>query len=1706
MAGQIKNSFQNGVNLDYDNLRLPAETSLFLKNVIQSYQTNTALPSNAGGQEILKPLEGNANIPITLPSGTNYCIGTHYEAQTNEMYFALYNASSNHSVWVIEGDTGVVQKVYQSSLLPFTNNPQNFWSKGRVVLQYFDDQDKYLIFTTNNNYQCFISVPDSIATNSYTTSFFTATAAFYNPVELIHITLPTPLSAIGLNTPFNYVPQTADAFMQNLLIRQGWQFRIKDIDVFNRHSGHGVISSNYITIVTSGCAAESNGLPRCVNLNFQRGNPLVAQKVVEYRIWKGNDRAGALATGWKEYDTIFIYDNASNNPWYSKPLNPLLTTTGSGVAYDGVTNIITYTFCADKGSIPIDEKETQLVQPDTPIVSGGVFPVKSEIGLYNNVRGFNLISPAVINQLAVTAVPPSRVPCDAAPLRTITVYISLVGCFDDHATVATNIIRQSFGLYVFGDSDGDGNGCTPSGSSTPGRSSSITLDQVFGDQQNPGFIGYIVGTNIRAISVQGLLEITGPTTSQFTAYPIGNPVAYNVVHQLTFRDVPASHGLIRIGSHKSTINDPDLTMTSTYVAGVVRLDSFNTNGARVDNSMRNPLKEIYFDCTAGDVNYQAATDDSFVIYSFTNGEQACAIDGYLYECPGGAPVEMSPVWSAARVGDSFYSAYTDHNGFYFAAGDSGVQVKMYPYYCGSPAQVLWNTFSSTNKGILHGDGTITVPSNCGAVVGYWRQQLYLQPSTFPAAARRIIKQQVVDCGTHIGIPGIPVLLTKCQPAITDSSGTATIIAHGRFDFVAYFTAFGLPVPYLASLLPIFNDDPLNNDTLILGQSGGCEWTTCSGCNFAIDDIVVTYLDCGIPSSGCTVTQPDRTLCLPVITALSNGTGISGVQSGQKYAFGFKFYDVIARCTDVQQAEGNTGFVSTPNLNDTVFQGSTITPIMALWSLQLVVPSGLTVPTNFTHMTVCISGGVLFEDFIDWSADWVQFVDNSGNTNTANPTAVRIYWPSLNEYNKKNNFQTNTSWQPIAETKTGNFAQADVVQFIMNGDGSWIPSVLAAPITYDSGGTFFTFDYQAEMSSLVNNIGQPGILTNGCLFRIIRPTQNQSGENIPLYEQSLVIPITGGVITPGTYAIPYVDSYMTQRQLPVPILSAIITTQTTINNPDATLMAALVGPKGSSNVQYAQYGLKSAFDGNAGAYGVIKYLASDGSKISVTLPEVIGSQIGPVSPGMQPTYPIAYSNGPGGLPVQANSYAGTNPNTNNIVLFSERTYPTSYPFFFETPSPSDFFASHLASRGRPGIVNTYEMQVRFTTEVALSNSFGNSNINGLGTFLSQNTTKFDRNAIGGITCVLTETGMCLMICEADWFITRFSQSQAQVNAAGQLLVQNADGSIFTAPQLKAGQNYGCTWQYANTIAKLQDYVQWLDPKGRLIRLRSLSEAEDVSNENKQRGIIGGYGGYLRNKIAAINTANLLPDVNGRTYFTAEIDPYLAKYILTSINFPVSGTPSYINTQSQPLLGANETMVIDLATGKLEGFASFTNEAYGMLPGYVKGKNFFSFKQGSLWKHHAGIDTPPAYANFNGVQCNCRITLVANTAPEKVKRYLWVEVYCRQNISGGSGNLPTALFLADTITTEAGQLSRLNPATWDIRDGYSTTQFLCDLNTPTDPNLIPQTSTNALFDGNPLIGRWLQASLVTQSAWAGTLFEVSSVAIYVNGVAKSDGTST
>src|ERR1035437_696111 len=329
MAFQFKNNLSEGINLDLGLERIPPNAVVFLKNLSQNININSGT-AGLSGQDSRKttPLEGNQALTIGgMPAGTNYCCGFLSAEQTNEGYFCVFNGNGNHTVWVVRGDTGAVQKVHENRLLPFLLDPAYFYSEGRMTLELrsiidpvtLDETNfKLLVFTNNNNNQCLIDVEASIATGSYSTTYFTSSAAFYNKLELIHLGSVLPIKCIKLNDPNPYTPVPDDQNKQNQLINSGWQFRIRTWDVWGRPSEWGIISSVYTSLVGGGCISTSNGLPRCVNLCFDAGSPLIKFITVAYRRGVGNDPSGQVETGWYQHETFRKYNDSTGVEWYNR--------------------------------------------------------------------------------------------------------------------------------------------------------------------------------------------------------------------------------------------------------------------------------------------------------------------------------------------------------------------------------------------------------------------------------------------------------------------------------------------------------------------------------------------------------------------------------------------------------------------------------------------------------------------------------------------------------------------------------------------------------------------------------------------------------------------------------------------------------------------------------------------------------------------------------------------------------------------------------------------------------------------------------------------------------------------------------------------------------------------------------------------------------------------------------------------------------------------------------------------------------------------------------------------------------------------------------------------------------------------------------------------------------------------------------------------
>ena len=94
-----------------------------------------------GNAGVLKNIKGNTvvaykNTSDTLPAGDNKVLGNVTNLQKDEVFYFVYNSNSDHSIYKYSVSSDKVIKVYQDSVLEFTEN--GFVKADIIVNQYND--------------------------------------------------------------------------------------------------------------------------------------------------------------------------------------------------------------------------------------------------------------------------------------------------------------------------------------------------------------------------------------------------------------------------------------------------------------------------------------------------------------------------------------------------------------------------------------------------------------------------------------------------------------------------------------------------------------------------------------------------------------------------------------------------------------------------------------------------------------------------------------------------------------------------------------------------------------------------------------------------------------------------------------------------------------------------------------------------------------------------------------------------------------------------------------------------------------------------------------------------------------------------------------------------------------------------------------------------------------------------------------------------------------------------------------------------------------------------------------------------------------------------------------------------------------------------------------------------------------------------------
>lgn len=91
------------MNLDDSNDVLPSSHHKEAKNIVFR-----GSQGSLSAQNIL----GNRNIATSLPSGTNSCIGSHYDAQKQRLFYFNYNSNGNHGIYIYNTIANTIQALF----------------------------------------------------------------------------------------------------------------------------------------------------------------------------------------------------------------------------------------------------------------------------------------------------------------------------------------------------------------------------------------------------------------------------------------------------------------------------------------------------------------------------------------------------------------------------------------------------------------------------------------------------------------------------------------------------------------------------------------------------------------------------------------------------------------------------------------------------------------------------------------------------------------------------------------------------------------------------------------------------------------------------------------------------------------------------------------------------------------------------------------------------------------------------------------------------------------------------------------------------------------------------------------------------------------------------------------------------------------------------------------------------------------------------------------------------------------------------------------------------------------------------------------------------------------------------------------------------------------------------------------------------------
>lgn len=292
-----RKSFTGGLSTDRDGAYIQPNQYLNALNIRVS--------SNEEGSEgALSNIKGNEKVSLTMPSGTNTCIGSFEDSENSRVFYFIHNTSSSHMILCYFHKEGVIRKVMQQSEFEGGESGLNFSASNLITGVGMNDD--LLFFTDGSTEPKRINVERGLKKNdsSYTQLKSYDNLAAYGDLRDTHIALIRQSPTLPL-TISRFKDTSYDS---NLIKGDAFTFTYRFIYADGELSSLAPYSetSHRANPDTSPSETDNNSISVVVPSTQEIGNDVVE---VEYLVKYNEETNFSVFFTEKNYDRLIAFDD-----------------------------------------------------------------------------------------------------------------------------------------------------------------------------------------------------------------------------------------------------------------------------------------------------------------------------------------------------------------------------------------------------------------------------------------------------------------------------------------------------------------------------------------------------------------------------------------------------------------------------------------------------------------------------------------------------------------------------------------------------------------------------------------------------------------------------------------------------------------------------------------------------------------------------------------------------------------------------------------------------------------------------------------------------------------------------------------------------------------------------------------------------------------------------------------------------------------------------------------------------------------------------------------------------------------------------------------------------------------------------------------------------------------------------------------------------